>query len=373
MSSGIPGKIIVNEFSLMNNIGGKDSTKTNIWPMISTMSIYESIFRNNMYGVAQVQDTYNLYSTLPITSDTYVRISMLDPTTGQNVRSIFRVYKISNIQQTSTKMQSYLLHFVSDEMFNSQALRVTKRVVGNIPSEVEEIHKKISTKPIEITPDAAKTNIYLPYLTADQSIKLLVDNAKWGSRIPDYCYWETFRGYNCKSLSACLLQNPIHDFSTNVKFTTKPYDSFDYADFTKINDLQQNRAFDGIGSLYAGYDGATIYTYDPIAGQPNAYQTGTSYLSRIYNFPATSLDYSALSTRMQLLRGISQSYYYISVPGLLSRSAGDNANVTVYNGNYLNVKDTTLSGRRLICGIVHVISVDEYHQHITLGDYYQGN
>ena len=48
------------------------------------------------------------------------------------------------------------------------------------------------------------------------------------------------------------------------------------------------------------------------------------------------------------------------------------ANVTIYNGNNMQEKDTTLSGKRMICGIVHIISNDEYQQNITLGDYYLG-
>ena len=373
MSLNIPGKIVVNEFSLINNFGKSNSTKSNIWPMVSGMSIYESIFRSHMWGVAKIEDSYNMYSSFPITTDTYLKISLQDPTTGQQIRAMFRIYKVSNVEQSTPKMQTYLLHFVSNEMFNSQYLRVTKHVLGNIPSEVESIHKQISKKSIEITKDAAKTNIYLPYMTAEQSIKLLVDNAKWKARIPDYCYWETFRGYNCKSLSACLIENPVHDFSTNTNFDSNGYDGFNYNDFIKINDLAVDKVFDGIESLYQGYDGNTVYSYDPIAGQSTATSNGTSALSRIYNFPDCSLDYAALSTRMQILRSISQSYYSISVPGMLSRSAGDNANVTIYNGNNQGEKDTSLSGKRLICGIVHVISADEYTQHITLGDYYLGN
>ena len=369
MAAGIPGKIIVSEFSLINDFGTQDSTKTNIWPMVIGTSIYETVFRPFMWGIAKIRDSYNLYSTLPITNNTYLKIVLQDPTTGEIIRQIFRVYKVSDIQQESPKLQTYVIHFVSLEMYNSQYIRISKHILGNIPSEVESIHKKISNKSIEVTPDASKTNLYVPYMTAEQAINLLVNNAKWNSAIPDYCYWETFHNFNCKSLMKCMLENPIHDLSTNAKFSTNLSNGFGYDDFIKIDDLVVKQTYDGISSLYSGLDGSTIYSYDPISGQCTANAIGDSPLSRIYNFPDSSLDYKALSLRMQALRSISNSYYYVNVPGLLSRSTGDVTNVTIYNGNNLEVKDTTLSGKRLICGIVHVISADEYNQHITLGTY----
>lgn len=369
MSVGIPGKILVSEFSLINDLSTKDSTRNNIWPLVDGMSLYETVFRSNMWGIAKIRDSYNLYSTLPITNDTYLKITLQDTTTGEVVSGLYRVYKVSNIQQETVKLQTYIIHFVSIEMYTSQYVRISKHILGNIPSEIENIHKKISNKRIEITADTAKTDLYIPYMTAEQSINLLLSNAKWKSLVPDYCYWETLHGYNCKSLASCMLSNPIHDFSTNTKFSTKPYESFDYADFIKIDDIEVKQTYDGVNSLYSGYDGMTIYSYDPIKGECVANAIGDAPLSRIYNIPANSLDYKSLSIRMQTLRNISNTYYYINVPGLLSRSSGDVANVTIYNGNNLDIKDTTLSGKRLICGIVHVISSDEYNQHITLGDY----
>ena len=369
MSMSIPGKVIVREFSLINNPNTADSTKTNIWAMIDGMSIYENIFQMNMWGVAKVLDSYNLYNTLPITNETWVLISLQDPTTGYTVQKHFKVFKVSNVIQETTKLQSYIIHFVSSEMYYSQYMRITKHVIGNIPKEVEAIHKKISTQPIEINEDSSKTNLYLPFMTANQAINLLVTNAKWNSTMPDYCYWETMDGFNCKSLSACMLQNPVHDFSTNVTFQNDPYADSPYGDFIKIDEFISKQAFDGINTLYSGYEGVSIYSYDPIKGLCSENKVGNIPLSRIYTFPDSTLDYVALSQRNQLLNSISNSYYYINVPGLLMRSAGDGANVTIYNGNNYNTKDITLSGRKLICGIVHVISIDSYNQHITLGDY----
>ena len=373
MSSSIPGKISVISFSLINNFGTADEVRSEIWQLVKGATIYENIFSSCMFGIAQLYDSYNLYATLPITTDTYVQVCLQDPGTGQVVNSLFKVYKISNVKQDTIKLQTYIIHFVSVEMYNARRFRINKHITGSIPDAIESIHKTISSKTIEITKDSTKANIYIPFMSCHQAIDLLVENASWKGSVPDFCYWESFFNYNCKSLASCMLENPVHDFSTSETLSRSLYEDFSYDDFIKINDIKVKQTFDGLNTLYNGFDGATVFSYDPIKGVGYFDPIGSEPLSRAYVYSDRALDYPRLSKRIQLLRQITNTYYYISVPGLLSRSCGDVANVTVYNGNNMNVKDTTLSGKRLICGIAHVISNDQYNQHITLGDYYLGS
>ena len=367
--AGIPGKVIVRTFTLINNFGTSSPTKYDVWPIVEGMSIYEGIFDPAMHGIAKLKDSNNLYSTLPITRDTYVKIVLQDPTTGKAVTGLYKIYKVSDIEQETPKVQTYIIHFVSIEMFNMRKVRISKRVQGNLPGEIKTIHEQISTKPISITEDNTKANVFLPFLPANQALNLLLENAKWKATVPDYCYWETFNGYNCKSLMSCALENPIHDFTTNTPTSGDVYNTFNYDDFTKIYEIIGDQNFDSLNTLYKGFDGATIYSYNPLEGSCDITMIGEEPLSRVYTFSSDSLDYKSLSKRNQILQNITNTYYYIRTPGLLTRSSGDMANVRVFNGNNMNIQDTTFSGKRLICGIVHVISNDSYYQNITLGDY----
>lgn len=371
--SNIPGKIKVLNFTLINDWGLSTETRSEVWPLIVGTSIYEGVFTPCMYGIAKVRDSYNLYSTLPITKNTYVKITLQDPTTNKVISNIYKIYKVSNVEQETAKLQTYILHFTSIEMFNSMRVRINKHVTGNLPKAIKEIHQTFSKRPIEVDDDAAKGELFLPMLTGYDSIKLLMESSKWRASVPDYSYWETFSGFHCKSLSNCVLSSPVHDFSTNAVLSRDLYtDDFSYADYIKIDDISVPQTFGSLDSLYQGFDGSTIFSYDPLTGTSYFDALGDEPLARVYAFPDRSRDYSALSKRIQLLRQISNTYYIISVPGLLGRSSGDMANVTIYNGNNMQEKDTTLSGKRLICGIVHIISNDEYQQNITLGDYYLG-
>lgn len=367
--AGIPGKIIVRSFSLINDFGTSSSNIIDIYPLVVGTSIYEGIFDPVMHGIAKIRDSNNLYSTLPITRDTFVKIVLQDPTTGKVVSGLYRIYKVSDIEQETPKIQTYIIHFISVEMFNMRRVRISKHVKGNIPNEIKSLHEQISSKAISISEDATKANVFIPFLTGNQALNLLLSNAKWRSSIPDYCYWETFNNFNCKSLMACSLESPIHDFSTSTPMSGNIYNTFNYSDFIKIDEIIGDQNFDSLDTLYSGADGATIYAYNPLEGSCNITMIGEQPLSKVYTFSSDSLDYKNLSKRNQILQNITSTYYYIRVPGLLSRSSGDMANVKVYNGNNMNILDTTLSGRRLICGIVHVISRDEYYQNITLGDY----
>ena len=369
-SAGIPGKILVHQFMLINDYGTKDFTQMDIWPLVVGTSIYENIFSPFMYGVAKIKDSYNLYNTFPITSDTYLKVGLQDPTTGTIVQSLFRIYKISHIEQESTKLQTYIIHFTSAELFNARNVRVSKAVKGDIPKIVKEIHGLISKKNINIDEDTSKADLIIPYMTADKAIELLTENAKWKSLMPDYCYWETFTEFNFKSLASCLLSNPLHEFCTTVPMNGDINNNFNYADFIKVDEVISEKAFDAIETLYNGVDGTTLYDYDLSTGQIEVLPMGENNLSVLTPVVKGALDYKSILKRKQTLRGISNSFYYIRVPGLLDRSSGDMADVKIFNGNNLNVEDTTFSGRKLICGIVHTISTDEYYQNITLGDYY---
>ena len=373
MSYNIPGKLVVTDFSLINNITEKSTEKTNIWRIVDGVTIYESIFGPNLWGQAKIIDSYNLYNTLPINNNTYLRFAALDPTTGKSVSKTFKVFSVSNVEQLNPSLQQYVIKFISIEAYNSRQVRISRRVQGNIPSEIESIHKQISGKGIVVTKDSAKANIYLPYLSADQAISLLVNNATWNGAFPDYCYWETFSAFNCKSLTACMFESPIHDFSTASSFSREVYEGFNYNDFIKINETQVTNTFDELSILYNGFSGGTVCTVDPITGDYTSRLIGDNAIARVYNFPCNSLDYQMLSKRNQLLNTLRTSFYFINVPGLLSRESGDLANVTIYSSNNLGVKDKVLSGRKLICGIAHMISIDDYQQNITLGDYYVGS
>lgn len=371
--SRIPGKIVVKEFAFINDYSTDRATRIDAWPLIEGMSLYENVFMHTMSGVAKVLDSYNLYSTLPITSNTYVKITLQDPTTGESVYGLYRIYKVSAIEQESPKVQTYMIHFASSELFLSRMVRVSKHVLGNIPTAARDIHNQISAKPINIDADATKTDLYIPFRPGLEAIDFLAKNAKWKATVPDYAYWETLHGFNFRSLSSCMIQNQEHDFATSTPMSGNIANTFNYSDYIKIDEIEVKQTFDEAEMLYDGYSGTTVYTYDPLAGLSYVHQLGADPLSYTKTISANFLDYESISKRAILFNQIRDSRYYIQVPGLLSRSAGDVANVTVYNGNNMNIKDTTLSGKRLILGIAHVISRDEYTQNITLGDYYLGN
>ena len=368
--AGIPGKIEVQAFQLINNYGKANEQRYDSWRIVSWMTIYENIFSDTMFGVAKFSDSYNLYSSLPITDSTYIFIKLKDPTTGKVVQGLYKVYKISQIQSESTKLQTYLVHFISMEMFNARRIRVNEHVTGNIPKVVEKIHNLISKKKLVVTQDAAKTNLFIPHMPPLSAIHMLVENAKWRATIPDYSYWETFDQFNFRSLSSCMLEAPVHQISTNQKTESSTLDTFDYKDFIKITDVIAPQAFDSLNMLYNGYEGATIFSYDPLLGVGHLDTLGNEPLSRTYVFSDMALDYISISKRQQLLHSITNTYYHVAVPGMLNRHAGDVADVRITMGNTTGETDKRLSGRRLICGIAHQISNDQYNQHLTLGDYY---
>ena len=369
--SAVPGQIIVEEFYLVNNTDTKKQKANMIWDLVSNLYIYENIFSENMYGVIQMYDSNNLYSNLPIDGNTYVVMKLKCPTTGKRVSGMFRVYKISDIKQTDNAVQTYNIHFVSTEMFNSRRMRVSGKVTKQLPNKILEFHKMFSQKRLEVSKDTYDTTLYFPNISPAEAIRLMVENMKWRNGIPDYCYWETFDSYYCKSLVQCLLDSPVHNIRTDYKMYYPATEDLGYADLIRISDILVKKNFNAIENLYNGYNGSLVFTHDPLTATTNVYSSGNEIYSNYYTFSAPCLDYNAISRRQQILKSIANTYYYVQVPGLLTRKSGDLADVSIQTKGAESYQNMDLSGRRLICGIVHCIDHrGKYNQNITLGNYF---
>lgn len=364
-----PGRIEVLEFVLINNYGSSAESRYEIYSSVETFSLYEHMFFEYMFGVAKIIDANELYNTLPITTNTYLYIKLKCPLTGRVVKSMFKIYKISDVKQESPKMQEYFIQFISVEMFNSMRSRISKVVNGDLTKEIEQLHKSYSNKPIEVDSEALRNKIIIPFMTPLNAIKLLVKNIKWKGIMPDYCYWENLYKFNCKSISSCGINGAVHDIMTTEVYHDDKYNSYSYADYSAISEIFQPQNFDSLQSLYNGYSGSTVFTYDPITATERYEPLGNEPFAKAYAFSDTSLDYISLSKRDQLLRSVSEKYFYVRVPGLLERTSGDIANLNIRMGNTLNIKNTENSGRKLICGITHQIQQSDYFQHLTLSNY----
>lgn len=364
-----PGKIEVLEFQLINNYGTSSEFRADIHTSVETFTLYENVFFEYMFGVVKVLDANELYNTLPITTDTYVYIKLRCPLTGKTVKMMYKIYKISNVNQESPKLQSYIIQFVSVEMFNSMRKRISKCVKGDLIKEIEELHNSYSSKKLEYDSYKGKSELIIPFFTASDTIKFIVKNLKWKGIIPDYCYWENMFNFNCKSLSACSIYGAVHDIVSTEIYDAGNMNGFTFNDFSSISDIYQPQNFDSLQKLYSGYSGSTVFLYDPINGSENGETIGSEPLSKAFVYTDSNIDYISFSKRDQLLRDISEKYFYVRVPGLLERTSGDIANLNIRMGNTLNIKNIDHSGKKLICGIAHQFEGDTYFQHLTLSNY----
>lgn len=95
-----------------------EGRETDIRQYIAEMNVFEDMFRPGMYGNIMMIDAGNLASKLPIVGEEYVRIKFTTPSLGSSVHKQFKVYKISDKRMLSdTNKQSYIVHFISTEVF----------------------------------------------------------------------------------------------------------------------------------------------------------------------------------------------------------------------------------------------------------------
>lgn len=371
MAEAIPEKIIVEQFSIINNPGTKSQTVDDIWNLTAGLYIYENIFSENMYGWVRIIDANNLYSNLPINKDSYLVIKLRCPTTKKVVYGYYKVYQVANIKQEVESVQSYTIHFVSVEMFNCARMRVSGKILGDFSSKISEYHKMFSKKPLNIEKVAGRKTIYLPNISPAEAIKLLSENMKYKGTIPDYIYWETFDSYNCKSITECMLSSNIHNIQTDYTMYYPITESQGYNELIRIKNIMVKKDFNSLQNLYKGYDGGIVVEHDPLTGITNTTPVGEEYFSNYFTYSNTTFDYVSLYKRKQLFKSLANTYYYVTVPGLLTRRSGDICDVNIQTKGEKPLKNRNLSGHRLICGIAHCIdNLGNYQQNLTLGDYF---
>ena len=176
---------------------------------ILSLTIFENINEPAMSGQLIFQDSINLGSVGPLIGQEYLKIKITTPSVDDedfmldSTNQAYMVTSVRDRQDIGNGVQAAMLEFVSKEMVINDRQRVRRTLVGSYSEIVEELLAKdlMCSKKLFVESSADNKKIVstnnTPYSIIETATKHAISS---NHRDATYCFWETSRGLNFRTL-----------------------------------------------------------------------------------------------------------------------------------------------------------------------------
>lgn len=123
------GEVVIESLKLLS----VNNTLTDLDEFLIELNLYEDMFTNFMRGEIALSDSRNLIQSLPIIGEEYLLLRFRTPTFPAAIEKTFRVVQITDrkvVRDNNT--QTFILHFVSQELIADVLLPIYKSFEGSI-------------------------------------------------------------------------------------------------------------------------------------------------------------------------------------------------------------------------------------------------
>jgi len=243
-------------------------------PLIfNNIQIYESIYSPVVTGTIQLVEGVNLYSLLAMHGSEYLYISFCRPgeteSDGRYTRT-FRIYK-SDLRKPSARsqVQTYVLHFCSEELVFSNQQTISRSYSGRSSSEYiyNILVQDLKTNKKRVRNFEKSQGIHDYVLTKYKPFEAIEQFAKYSYNENEspFLFFENRDGYNFISLEKLFKQAPIQpalNYST-AKITYEQSES-PFKNANEIKQFEFEQSFDILENTKNGAYASRLYTLDLI-------------------------------------------------------------------------------------------------------------
>lgn len=399
----------------INSKGGVFS----ITDMIEEISLYDNLFMPVMSGHILITDAAKLIDRITLVDDVvqiYIT-KMVDDELAAFKKS-FRIYSITDRKNINNTSEAYIIHFVAEELIQSDQQKITKGYESTYSKVVENILKEnlnLDRSKLGIIENSVGIRkVSVPNLRPLDALEWCAKRALDSKNAPDFLFFANRSGYNFVSLSRLLTQNSI----LNINFSPKNLDNSDqFFELSKARSFEVLSQFDAISKIRSGIDAGTYIGFDPltrtmgakpISGDqtyammehgnkkgitntvvnPDGTSNKTNFNSKqtlssnsearkrskyVKDKDPTSISKDEkqemfLHQRETILKNLMQKRLKIVMPGNFQLSSGFNVTIDAsgfsarMKGEDVN-SDLSLSGKYIITGTRHIIG---FRRHVTV-------
>ena len=225
-------KLFVKKCMLVPDEGGKSSLKEphNITAGIANIDYYESLLSPTIELKVTFVDVDQLLGRLGVTGGEYIDLTILygdGDQTEFKIRAQDHKLILNSVRDmvTDFNKQVATLEFVSVEQFVNQTARVNQKYTGNITETVKKLlndSTAIGTKKNLESDEAANSYSFVGNLNHPfETIQWLCPKTQSSKDSFGFLFYETFDGYNFKSIKSLLEQDPIEYKQSNKALDTQ--------------------------------------------------------------------------------------------------------------------------------------------------------
>ena len=201
-----PGQYKLESVSLYSSI--RDDY-LEIVDIVGELNIYEDMFKNAISGNMIIEDEWSIMSKFPLVGHEDVIILLDTPSSDDEMKLVFQIYKLSDYARKSDQASVYTLNLISKEYMLNQGLTISKSYPQSIISDIVKrvydelyLHNSyIKPKEIEIENTRSIQDIWIPNWKPFDAINWLasksVSEGKFGS---NFFFYENRDGYHFKSV-----------------------------------------------------------------------------------------------------------------------------------------------------------------------------
>lgn len=386
--------------------------------MFEELNLFDSLFLPVISGNILIVDAVQLSKRLVLDGSEVIAMTL---SKGSNTgfasfKKSYRIYKQSdrkNINQTS---ESYMLHFVSDELIFSEQQKVNQSYETTYSSVIQKILAQYLKVPEKSRGSFQESygvrKIVIPNLSPLDAIEWCSKRALGPKNSPEYLFFCNAEGYNFISLSVLLTKNPV----LNISFTPKNIgDGNEFYEMSQARSYEVLSQFDLLDRMKNGVNAGKFLGFDPmtrtfgsqelsfdqiynliqhanktpidteIHNRDQATTTKTTYDTKqalnVYNQIRGKSTYvkendpasisknepyeQIVAQRKALLSNLMTRRLKIVMPGNFQLTSGKNVNFEtsgfgVHSKGQDGVQDTSVSGKYIITGTRHILSLTRH-------------
>jgi hypothetical protein len=405
----------INELVIVTKVGNID-----ISSIYEEINIFDSLFMPVMSGKILIKDSIGLSGKLVFDGSESLLIDIVKDENSNilNFKKAFRIYKQTDRINDNLNGETYVLHFVSDELIYSDQQRINQ----SYENTYSEIIKKVLIDYLKVTQNqlggsydntAGIRKIVVPNLRPLEAIEWFAKRSVDINNSPNFMFYQNITGYNFASLSNLLTKPEIID----VKF--EPKNTKDGNALTQLSSARSMEIIsqtDSVEKTRSGINSGRFIGFDPLTrtiasknisyndhfskmkhanenpnvsviqnreGKTNlemfdakktvsTFTASRQYSKYIEKYDPTSISKEDnieeyLFQRKAIIKNLMERRIKFTMPGNFQLSSGFNVNCIIPNiakkETGSDNEDLSLSGKYLIVATRHIIG---YEKHETI-------
>ena len=246
----------------------KSGDKIDIQKIFDEINIFDSLFLPVVNGTMLITDAVGLSNKLSFDGSETLLLEITKDKDSDvaTYKKAFRIYKQTDRANSNQSSESYILHFVSDELMFSDQQRVTQSYTGKYSDIVASIMFDYLQVPASqlggiLADSSGIKKVVIPNLRPLEAIEWCSKRSVDNFSSPNYVFFQNVSGYNFVGLSELLTMPEILD----VRLQAKNIDGQD-----KFSELSGARSYevvaqnDSMEKTRSGINAGKFIGFDPM-------------------------------------------------------------------------------------------------------------